>query len=142
MRVNCVWIAFAVPMVFNRVLDDSDAFKAALRAVAVLVLGVVGVTTHGWCLLTARGFWRCVMAAGISAVVGDNAFDCVFLVILPGVDSGTLGSVAFTCTFKTVVFLFCLGTLGSVPCIDVASTSCVRLQISCSCYAVTNGFAF
>ena len=66
------------------------------------------------------------MAAGLSAVVEDDAFDRVFLVILPGVDSGTLGSVALGCTLETVAFLFWLGTLGSVTCSDVASTSCVR----------------
>ena len=82
------------------------------------------------------------MATGLSDGVGDVAFDCVCLLLSPGIDSGTLGSVALTCTLKTVAFLFCLGTLGSVPCIDVASTSCVRLQISCSCCAVTNGLLF
>ena len=76
-----LWIAFAMPMVFNRVLDDNGAFKAALHAVAALVLDVVGFTTHGCCVLTACGFWRCVIAAGLSAVVGDDAFDCVFLMI-------------------------------------------------------------
>ena len=129
-------------MVFDHVLDDSSAFEAALRAVAALVLGVVGVTTYGWCLLTARGFQHCVMDAGLLAVVGDDVFDRVILVILPGVDSGTLGSVALGFTLKTVAFLFWLGTLGSVPCSDVASTSCVRSQISCSCCAVTNGLCF
>ena len=53
MRVNRLWTAFAVPMVFDRVLDASGAFNAASRAVAVLVFGVVvGFTTHGCCLLT------------------------------------------------------------------------------------------
>ena len=83
---------------------------------------------HGCCLLTARGFWRCVMAAGLLAVVGDDAFDCVFLVILPGVDSSTLGSVVLGCTLKAVAFLFWLGTFGSVPCIDVAST--IRCKVA------------
>ena len=141
-RVKRLWIALAMPMVFDRVLDDSGTFKAALHAIADLVLGVVGVTTHGCCLLTARGLWRCVMAAGLSAVVGDDVVDHVNLVILPGVDSGTLGSVALGCTLKTVAVLFWLGTLGSVPCSDVASTSCVRSRISCSCCAVTNGLRF
>jgi len=43
MRVKRLWIAFAVLMVFDCVLDDSGAFKAALRAVSALVLGVVGL---------------------------------------------------------------------------------------------------
>ena len=142
MRVKRLWIAFAVPLVFDRVLDANGAFKAALGAIAALVLGVVGFATHGCCLHTACGFWSCVMATGQSAVVGDDAFDSVLLVISPGVDSGTLGSVSLGCTLKAVAFLFWLGALGSVPCIDVASTSCVRLQISCSCCAVTNGLCF
>ena len=93
-------------MVFDHVLDDNGAFKAALRAVAALVLGVVGFTLHGCCLLTACGFWRCVMAAGLLAVVGDDAFDRVICVMLPGVDSCTLGSVALGCTLEAVAFLF------------------------------------
>jgi len=140
--VKNLWIALAVPMVFDLVLDDNGAFKAAVCAVAALVLGVVGFAAHGCCMHTARGFWRCVVAAGLSAVVGVDAFDRVFLVISPGVDSGTLGSVALGCTLKAVAFLFWLGILGSVPCIDVASTSCVRSRISCSCCAVTNDLRF
>ena len=49
MRVKRLWIAFAVPMVFDRVLNGNGAFKSALRAVAALVLGVVGFTMHGCC---------------------------------------------------------------------------------------------
>ena len=79
------------------------------------------------------------MTAGLSDVVGDAAVDRVVLEISPSVVSGTLGSVALCCNLITVAFLFWLGTLGSVPCIDVASTNRVRLQISCSCCAVTNG---
>ena len=45
-------------------------------------------------------------------------------------------------TPEVVASLFLIGTLGSVPCIDVASTSRVRLQISCSCCAVTIGLCF
>ena len=56
MRVERLWIALAVPMVFDCVFDDNSAFKAAVRAVASLVLGVVGFATHGCCLHTARGF--------------------------------------------------------------------------------------
>ena len=56
MRVKRLWIAFAMPMVFDCVLDYNGTIKAALRAVAALVLGVVGFTAHGCCLLTARGF--------------------------------------------------------------------------------------
>ena len=53
MRVNRLWIAFAVPIVFDRVLDDNGAFNAASCAVAALVFGVVvGFATHGCCLLT------------------------------------------------------------------------------------------
>ncbi len=90
MRAKRLWIAFAVPIVFDCVLDDNGAFKSALQAIAALVFRVVGFTMPGCCLLTACSFWRCVMAAGISAVVGDDAFDCVCCVILPGVDSCTL----------------------------------------------------
>ena len=36
-RAKRLWIAFAVPMVFDRVLDDNGACKAALRAIAALV---------------------------------------------------------------------------------------------------------
>ena len=99
-------IAFAVPMVFDCVLDDNGAFKVASRVIAALVLGVVSFFTRVCFLLTACGFWCCVMAAGLLAVAGDDAFDCVFLVISPGVDSGTLGSVALGCTLETVEFLF------------------------------------
>ena len=56
MRVKRLWIALAVPMVFDRVPDDNGAFKAAVRAVDALVLDVVGFATHGCCLHTARGF--------------------------------------------------------------------------------------
>ena len=57
MRVNCLWIAFAVPIVFDRVLDANGTFSAASRAVAALVFGlVVGFATHGCCLLTNQGF--------------------------------------------------------------------------------------
>ena len=82
------------------------------------------------------------MATSLLDVVGDAAFDCVLCVLSLRVVSGTLRSVASGCTLKTVAFLFWLGTLGSVPCIDVASTKRVRLQISCSCCAVTNGLRF
>ena len=41
MRVNRWWIAFAVPIVFDRVLDANGAFNAASRVVAALVFGVV-----------------------------------------------------------------------------------------------------
>jgi hypothetical protein len=37
MHVKRLWIAFVVTMVFDRVLDDNGAFKAALCAVAALV---------------------------------------------------------------------------------------------------------
>ena len=122
-----------MPIVFDHVLDANGAFIADFCAVAALVFGVlVGFFTHGHCLLTDRGARHCVMAAGLSDVVGDVAFDRVFLLFLPGVDSGTLGSVASECTLKTVAFLSCLGTLGNVPCIDVASTSRVRSRISWS----------
>ena len=106
MRAKRLWIAFAVPMVFGHVLDDNGASKAALRAIAALVFGVVGCTMLGCCLLTACGFWRCVMVDGLLAVVGDNAFDLVFRVTLPGVNSCTLGSVALGCTLEAVAFLF------------------------------------
>ena len=76
MRVNSLWIVFALPMVFDHVLNDSGTCEASLRAIAAIVLGVVDVTTHGWCLLTACGVWCCVMAAGLSAVVGDNLIVC------------------------------------------------------------------
>ena len=57
MRVIHLWISFAVPMVFDRVLDDNGAFNAASCAVAVLVFGVVvGFATYGCCLLADRGF--------------------------------------------------------------------------------------
>jgi hypothetical protein len=57
MSANRLWIAFAVPMVFDCVLDDNDMFNAAYRAVAALVFGVVvGFATHGCCLLTNLGF--------------------------------------------------------------------------------------
>ena len=57
MRVNRFCTAFAVPMVFDRVLDANGAFNAASHAVAALVFGVVvGFSTHGCCLLTDRGF--------------------------------------------------------------------------------------
>ena len=82
------------------------------------------------------------MATGLSDVVGGAACDCVIPVLSFGAVSGTLRSVVLGCTLETVAFLFCLGTLGSVPCIDVASTSRVRLQISCFCCAVTNGLLF
>ena len=143
MHVNRWWIAFAVPIVFDHVLDANGAFIADFRAVAALVFGVlVGFFTHGRCLLTNHGVQRCVMAAGLLDVVRDVDFDSVFLLLSPGVDSGTLGSVASGCTLETVAFLSCLGTLGGVPCIDVASTSRVRLQISCSCCTVSNGLLF
>jgi len=146
MRVNRLWTAFAVPIVFDRVLDANGAFNAATCAVAALVFGVVvGFSTHGRCLPTDRGFRRCVcwlVATGLSDVVGDAAFNRVLLVLSPGVVSGTLGSVALGCTLETVAFLFWLGTLGSVPGSDVASTSPVRSQISCSCFAATNGLRF
>ena len=125
-RAKRLWIAFAVPMVFDRVLDDNGACKAALRAIAALVFGVVVFTMLGCCLLTARGFWRCVMVDGLLAVVGDDAFDRVFCVTSPGVDSCTLRSVALGSTLKAVEFLCWSCTLGNVPCSDVASTSRVR----------------
>ena len=58
MRVNCWWIAFAVPIVFDCVLDANGAFIADFRAVADLVFDVVGVgfDMHGLCLLTNCGF--------------------------------------------------------------------------------------
>ena len=142
MPVKRLWIEFAVPMVFDRVLDDNGAYKAALRAIAALVFGVVGFTMLGCCLLTALGFCRSVMVDGLSAVFGDDAFNLVFLVTSPGVDSCTLGSVALGCTLEAVAFLCWSCTLRSVPCIDVASTSCVRLRFFCSCCAVTNGLHF
>ena len=143
MHVNCWWIAFAVPIVFDHVLDANGAFIADFRAVAALVFGVLVVFyMHVHCLLTDHGVQRCVMAAGLLDVVRDVAFDSLFLLLSPGVDSGTLGSVASGCTLKSVAFLSCFGTLGGVPCIDVASTSRVRSQISCSCCAVTNGLLF
>ena len=132
-----------MPIVFDCVLDANGAFIADFRAVADLVFGVlVDFYTHGCCLLTNHGVQRCVMAAGLLDVVRDVAFDSLFLLLSPGVDSGTLGSVASGCTLKSVAFLSCFGTLGGVPCIDVASTSRVRLQISCSCCAVTSGLHF
>ena len=54
------------------------------------------------------------MAAGLLDVVRDVAFDHVFLLLLPGVDSGTLGSVALGCTLKTVVF-FLVAPLEVLP---------------------------
>ena len=142
MHAKRLWIAFAVPMVFDRVLNDNGACKAALRAIAALVFGVVGFTMLGCCLLTALGFCRSVMVDGLSAVFGDDAFNLVFLVTSPGVDSCTLGSVALGCTLEAVAFLCWSCTPGSVPCSDVASTSCVRSRVSCSCCAVTNGLRF
>jgi len=42
MRVNHLWIAFALPMVFDRVLDARGAFSAASFAIAALVFGFGG----------------------------------------------------------------------------------------------------
>ena len=39
MRVNRLWIAFALPMVFDCVLNARGAFSAASFAIAALVLG-------------------------------------------------------------------------------------------------------
>ena len=56
MRVNRLWIAFAVPIVFDHVLDANGAFIAAFCAAAALVFGVlVGFSMHGRCLLIDRG---------------------------------------------------------------------------------------
>ena len=80
---------------FFCVLEDNGAVNAASRAVAALVFGVVvGFSTHGRWLLNDCGFRHCVMATGLSDVVGDAAFDRAFLLFLPGVDSGTLRSVS------------------------------------------------
>ena len=59
----------------------------------------------GCCLLTARGFRRCLTVDDLSDVVGDNFFDLVFCVTSPGVASFTLGSDALGCTLKAVAFL-------------------------------------
>ena len=57
MRVSFWWSAFAVPIVFDCVLDANGAFIVAFCAVAALVFGVlVGFSTHGCCLLTNCGF--------------------------------------------------------------------------------------
>ena len=46
------------------------------------------------------------------------------------------------CTLKTVGLSFFIGTLESGAGNDVASISCVRSCISCSCFAMTTGLRF
>ena len=107
MLVNCLWAAFAVPMVFDHVCDASSAVIAASCAIAALVFGVIlGVTMHGCCLLIIRGFWRCagwLFATGLLEVVGDAVLDRVLSICSV---SGTLGSVALGCTLETVASSF------------------------------------
>ena len=138
MRVNRIWAALALPMVFDRVFDASSAFIAASCAIAALVFGIfVGIIVLG-CI--ACYFWRCggwLVATGILEIVGDAGCDLVLRVFSSCSASCTLGSVAFGCTLKIVASICCMGTLGSEPGTNVASISSVRLRISCSCFAVT-----
>ena len=151
MLVKRLWITLAVPMFFNRVLDANGAFSAASFAIAALVFG--------GCWLADR-IVRHTLKVVVSLFCEDFPWGMSFCGDSPCVDSPcffceespwglhfcklSLHKVycSISGTLKAVAFLFWLGTLRSVPCIDMASTSCVRLQISCSCCAVTNGLCF
>ena len=51
MRVKRLWIALAVPMIFDRVLDANGAFSAASFAIAALVFGGCWLADHVVCLI-------------------------------------------------------------------------------------------
>jgi len=146
MRMNYLWAAFAVPVVFDRVCDASGAFNAASRAAAALVFGVVvGVAVHGCCLLIVCGFQRCAVwlfATDILEVVLGALLYRVLCVISICSVSCTLGSVALGCALETVASSFWMGTLRSDLGTNVASISSVRWRIFCSYFAVTNGLLF
>ena len=156
MRVKHVWTALAVPMVFDLVLDANGKFNAAFFAIAALVLG---------CWLVVCVVCRTLEVA-VSLVCEDSLLGLSFRrdslrKVTPRGNSlrefccdespwGMLFCKSFlpkvycsiSGTLEVVAYLFLIGTLGSVPCIDVASISRVRLQISCSCCAVTIGLRF
>ena len=134
MRVNCLWAALAVPMVFDLVCNSRGEFIAAFCAIAALVFGiVVGVAEHSCCWVIF--FRRCAglfVATGMLDMVEGADCNLVRCVLLNCSVFGTLGGNAMGCTLKAVASLFWMGTLRSDLDTDEASISCVRLRISCS----------
>ena len=141
MRVKRLWIALAVPMVFDRVLDANGAFSAASSAIAALVFGgcwladcvirrTLKVVVSLFCKDSPRGLSlrkdspRKVTPHKDSprgSFCDESPWGLLFRKLSPHKVYCSISG-----TLKVVAFLFWLGTLGSVPCIDVASTSCVR----------------
>ena len=122
-------------MVFDLVLDANGAFSAASFAIAALVFGgcwlaycVVLCTLEVVFSLVCKGSLQgpCEVIPREDSLRGffceESPWGLFFCKLsLRKMDCSISG------TLDAVAFVLWLGTLGSVPCIDVASTSCVRL---------------